>query len=265
VTDILAGNTNPGTNQFWGPVLQLRNTKDGSRRPAAAKTGTANDARDLATYGYLAPPKSSKYPGLAVGIWMGNSDHSNPRSSNPAISLTAAAPLWQAFVRQYTNDWPIAKFRRPKGLVKRTIDAYSGGSPGPWTRDRTSEWFIAGTQPGARKAVDESGLLYSRGCAGWMVDPLKAELGPSSWDRDVADWTRRARGGSGVGGRHESRTAYLWGRGSWGGPITGRCAAPRPEPVEPGPEVPDGEKPPPPTTEPAPGEPPPVDEGGGAG
>ena len=46
---------------------------------------------------------------------------------------------------------------------------------------------------------------------GWFVDPLKAELGPRSWDDDVLNWMARARSGVGVGGRLDSRTAYFWG------------------------------------------------------
>ena len=133
VTDILAGNTDPRQNPIWAEKLELRNGKGGSRRPAAVKTGTANEARDLATYGFL-PPAKDDGPALAVGIWMGNSDHSNPKSRKPATSLTAAAPLWRAFVRDYTKGWPVAKFSRPKGVVEATVDAWSGGKPGPWTR-----------------------------------------------------------------------------------------------------------------------------------
>ena len=82
-------------------------------------------------------------------------------------------------------------------MVAATIDAWSGGRPGPWTRDTTREWFIEGTQPGARKAIDRDGLLYRVGCGGWRVDPVKAELGRSAWRADVQDWLRRARGGVG--------------------------------------------------------------------
>jgi membrane peptidoglycan carboxypeptidase len=234
VTDILAGNTIPSQNPIWSAKLELRNTKNGSHRPAAVKTGTANDARDLATYGFLAPPASGGRPAIAVGVWMGNSDHSNPRARKPAISLTAAAPLWRAFVREYTQNWPISTFRRPKGVVKASIDKWSGGKPGPWTRQRISEWFIAGTQPGARREVDQAGLLYSVGCGGWRVDPVKAELGLRSWDDDVASWVARARAGPGVGGRFDSRTAYFWGESSWGGPLVGSCARPRPHDTKPG-------------------------------
>ena len=223
VTDILKGNTVPQINPFWGKVLHLEGP-NGKHRPVAAKTGTANDARDLATYGYLAPPKKgSRLPGLAVGIWVGNSDHSYPRTKKPAISLTAAAPLWHAFVRDYTRKWPITDFPRPPHIASAKIDAWSGGKPGPWTRSTIEELFIKGTEPGARTAVDPAGLLYSRNCGGWSVDPVKAELGSPSWDPDVRNWTERARRGIGVRGPEDTRTAYFFGEHTWGGPIIGSC------------------------------------------
>jgi membrane peptidoglycan carboxypeptidase len=242
VTNILAGNTEPKQNPIWSKVLELRNAPGRKHRPAAAKTGTANDARDLATYGYLPAPKDKDAPALAVGIWMGNSDHSTPRSKDPAISLTSAAPLWHAFVRDVSAKTPAPKFQAPKGIVKARIDAWSGGKPGSWTRDRIVELFIKGTQPGARHAVDRPGLLYTRSCGGWRVDPLKAELGPRSWDGDVANWIARARRGPGVRGPLDSRTAYFWGERSWGGPLIGSCV--RPKPVEKDRDKPPKEKPP---------------------
>ena len=258
VADILQGNTDPRQNPIWSKVLQVRNGPHGSRRPAAAKTGTANDARDLATYGFLAPPKpGSNAPGLAVGIWMGNSDHSNPRSRNPAISLSAAAPMWHAFVNEYSAKWPVTNFARPAGIVNARIDAWSGGRPGPWTRDTVVEKFIAGTQPG-HSSIDPAGLLYARACGGWRVDPLKAERGPSRWNDDVANWMARARRGVGVAGQFDSRTAYFWGRSGWGGTIMGPCPKPKPKP-KPKPEPPKdkgGDKP---------KDPKPPDPGGGAG
>ena len=168
-----------------GGQLAVYNGKGGSRRPVAVKTGTANDARDLATYGFLAPG-AGDHPSLAVGLWMGNSDHSNPKSKEPAISLTAAAPLWHAFVRDYSNGWPVTSFSRPGGVVRAKIDAWTGGKPGPWTRDTTTEWFIAGTQPGARNRPRRP--PHSQTCGSWQVDPP----GPS-WGRGFAGrrWTDR--------------------------------------------------------------------------
>ena len=139
--------------------------------------------------------------GLAVGVWLGNSDHSYPRSRKPATSLTAAAPLWRAFMRDYTRKWPITAFKRPKDVVRTKIDAWSGGRPGAWTRETTAEWFIRGTQPGSRKAIDKDGLLYRIGCGGWRVDPVQAELG-----------TRRLAGRR--GGLAAARAAWARRRGA---------------------------------------------------
>jgi membrane peptidoglycan carboxypeptidase len=227
VTDILAGNTDPAQNDIWAEKLMLRGP-NGKRRPTAAKTGTTNDARDLGTYGFLAPTKSGL--GLAVGVWMGNSDHSYPRSRKPATSLTGAAPLWRAFMRDYTKDWAATSFRRPQGLIKARIDAWTGGRPGPWTRETTSAWFIRGTQPGGKNAIDEDGMLYRVACGSWRVDPVKAEVGPAAWRADVANWLARARRGVGVTGRYDSSTAYFWGESSWGGPLAGGCYRPRFDP-----------------------------------
>jgi len=222
ISDVLAGNSDPSQNPIWATALALHNTTHGARRPAAAKTGTTDDVRDLSTYGFLAPPTDPNAPGLAVGVWLGNSDHSKPRTSNPANSL-AAANMWRSFVRDYTKNWPVAKFTPPDGVVKATIDAWTGGAPGPWTRGTRQEWFKRGTQPGAAHAIDKPGLLYGTGCGGWTVDPVKAELGPRAWDDDVANWLARARHGAGVKGPYGSHTAYLPGKSSWGGTLLGDC------------------------------------------
>ena len=83
VTDILAGNTNPNVNPFWGKFA-IHGTD--ARRPATLKTGTNNDAKDLNAYGYIAPPtdagRAEGAYALTVGVWNGNSD--NSRSRRPA-------------------------------------------------------------------------------------------------------------------------------------------------------------------------------------
>jgi membrane peptidoglycan carboxypeptidase len=225
ISDILNGNTDMRQNPIWASTLELRNGPGGRRRPAAVKTGTADAAADFGAYGFLAPPKDPKSPGLAVGVWMGNSDHSAPRTSDAPTSLVASGEMWHAFVREYTKKWPVADFQRPGGLVRERIDRFSGGKPGPWTHGTVDEWFIKGTQPDARRPVDEAGLLYSRACGTWVVDPAKAELGPNSWLDDVRAWTARARRGPGVKGPYGSTTAYFFGQHSWGGRLEGPCHA----------------------------------------
>ena len=248
--DILAGNTDPDQNPIWSEVLELRNGPAGEHRPTAVKTGTANDAKDLATYGFVGPPADPAAPAYAVGIWMGNSDHSTPQTEKPATSLTAAAPFWRAFVRDLTAGQPIADFVAPADtVVQAKIDAWTGGAPGGFTIATRKEWFAIGTEPGADEAVDPKGLLYRKECDVWRVDPRKAELGPEHWLDDVASWLARARMGRNVRGSYDSRTAYFWGRSGWGGPLAGAPCEPPPAP------------PPPPVD----GTVPPVDPGAGGG
>ena len=256
ISDILNGNTDMHQNRIWASTLELRNGPGGKRRPAAVKTGTADNNMDFGAYGFLAPPKEKSLPGLAVGIWMGNSDHSAPRTNDPPTSLEASGEVWHAFVRDYSRKWPVADFKRPDGLVRQRIDRWSGGKPGPWTHGTVEEWFIKGTQPSARHPVDQAGLLYSRACGTWVVDPVKAELGPDRWLDDVRAWVNRARRGTGVRGPYGSITAYFFGERSWGGQLAGPCEKPKDEGggndkhgPKPPPPPPDGT--PPPAIEPA--------------
>jgi membrane peptidoglycan carboxypeptidase len=253
VTEIMAGNTDPRQNPVWAKVLRLGNGPRGSRRPAAAKTGTTNETKDYATYGFLAPPKDSKAPGLVVGVWMGNSDHSESRGrGREVISLDGPARVWQAFMRDYTRSMPVSDFKPPAGLVRTRIDAWTGGRPGPWTSRTTTAWFIKGTQPGARKAVDPPGLMYVKACGGWRIDLTRGEP-ERAWRDDVQDWMRRAAKGAGRRGRYGTATAYLPGRGSWGGRMAGPCVAPPVQCVAPSPGMPGPTCPPVPAPSPGAG------------
>ena len=83
-------------------------------------------------------------------------------------------------MREYTNGWPVTQFKPPKGVVKATIDAWSGGKPGPWTKATTRNGSSTAPSPAPAGPVDPAGLLYSRSCGGYRVDLVKAELGPSA-------------------------------------------------------------------------------------
>ena len=201
VTDILAGNTDPKQNDIWAPKLELRGPGGTRRRPAAVKTGTTNDARDLGTYGFLPPTKSGL--GLVVGVWLGNSDHSYPRAAKPAISLTAAAPLWRAFMRDYTGSWAVSTFKPPKDVVRAQIDAWSGGRPGPWTRDtrfgmvhpRHAAGGAPGDRPERTPVPDRLWRLERRPAPGGarpgLVGGRRPELDGSSAPRRGRRWAVR--------------------------------------------------------------------------
>ncbi len=155
VTEIIAGNTDPKQNPVWAKILRLGNGPGGSRRPAAAKTGTTNETLDYATYGFLAPPKDPKAPGIVVGVWMGNSDHSESRGpGREIISLDGPARVWQAFMRDYTKSMPVARIRatrRPGASQDRRLDGGSAGPVHAADHDRAlHQGHAAGPQEGRR-------------------------------------------------------------------------------------------------------------------
>jgi membrane peptidoglycan carboxypeptidase len=245
VSDILAGNTDPKINPYWGEWA----VRDGSRRrPAAYKTGTTNDNRDVAAYGFLPEPKSTKQPALAVGVWMGNSDNS---PNDGKLSLQTSAPLWSAIMSEISKGTPIARFSssKPKGLVTARVDAISGLLPGPFTNKTVEELFVEGTVPkqrdNLRVAVDidaATGDLWAEGCAGPKVtrgfmDFSRAErsFGFDRWLRYDRGWAVRAARGPGVrGGPEGTRTMYFYDRrfhpygANWGGKFkpTKTCTPP---------------------------------------
>lgn len=119
--------------------------------PAAVKTGTTNDFRDNWTVGYT--------PGLAVGIWTGNTDNSEMLDIS---GLDGAAPLWSAYMQGvYSNadlvtrlavngNQPAADFTPPAGLEEKPLCALSSATIGSieCTPDG-SEWVLSGTDAAA--------------------------------------------------------------------------------------------------------------------
>jgi membrane peptidoglycan carboxypeptidase len=240
ITDILAGNTDVKINPFWGKWAIY----DGkTRRPAAYKTGTTSDNRDVAAYGFLAPPADPAAPAYAVGIWMGNSDNS---PNDGKLSLDTSAPLWSSILTEISKGTKIAAFKPPAGLQTMAVDAFTGLAPGPFTTRKVTEYFLPGTAPTQKEtlrvgvAVDAaSGLLWQDGCAGPRVvrgyfDLSEVESNFPAWQKANAAWGARAARGPGVrGGPKSTRTSYFYtsafapfGR-SWGAPFAPRSLCPK--------------------------------------
>ncbi len=238
VTDILAGNTQPKVNPYWGEFAIYKGNR---RRPAAYKTGTTNDNRDVHAYGYLAPPASKKVPGLAVGVWMGNSDNQPNRGS---LSLDSSAPLWSAILQEISAKYAVTNFKAPSGLVTANVDAFTGLKPGPFTRKTVKELFIKGTVPTERETIrvsreidKASGLLWREGCVGPRVTKgffnlNEVESNFPNWQKANRGWAARAAKGPGRrGGPEGTRTSYFYTSGfapygrSWGAPFapTAKC------------------------------------------
>jgi membrane peptidoglycan carboxypeptidase len=231
ITDILEGNTIASVNRYWAMWAVY---DKGERRPAAYKTGTTDENKDIDAFGYVAPPKDPEAPAIAVGIWLGNSDAD---IVNPVTSVSSAAPLWHHIISDVTKGTPIEKFKRPNGIVDVEVDAWSGLRPGPGTQSTVSELFIDGTQESLRRddmhstrAIDAAtDLLWDEGCTGpkeerYFLDFSNVESRFPKWQRANQGWAERAARGPGrLGGPRRTPTAYFFdgflvpfGR-TWGG------------------------------------------------
>ena len=236
MTDILAGNTNPNVNPFWG---KFAITGPDGRRPATLKTGTNNDAKDLNAYGYIAPPtdagrrpartRSRSASGTAT---RDNSLVSTP--GQPLFSIDVSTYVWQGFLQEATpspgRSTDFAPARRPGPGQDRPVDRVA--SRGPAT-SRSTSGSSPGTEP--KDAVPVGHVRRGRP----RRRPGSDEPATANWMTADRDWLRRAKRGPGVsgGGPDRTRTAYFYngvfqpyGR-SWGALVGGHgCAAPSPSP-----------------------------------
>ena len=232
VSDILAGNTVPTTNPFWGK-FELT-SKDGKHRPATLKTGTNNDAKDLNAYGYIAPPteegrKNGEYA-LAVGVWNGNSDNSLVSTAGaPLFSIDVSTFVWQGFLDKVTKGWAVNDFRRPDGLVEKTVDPFTGVLALPGGRKIAELYLADGPQP---RSVGADGSMRRGDPSGGVVRGRPRRPG----SRPIVTGSARARRGPGaIGGPERTRSSYFYdgrftpyGR-SWGPIANGPgCASPTP-------------------------------------
>jgi penicillin-binding protein 1A len=105
-------------------------------RPAAAKTGTAQDHRDAWFVGFT--------PELVAGVWIGFDDHSplGPRETGAG----AALPAWLSFMQAAVGGRPPADFVPPPGVELAPIDPASGLRAAAQGSAPTLA-FLAGTAP----------------------------------------------------------------------------------------------------------------------
>lgn len=101
VTNILADNA--ARAPVFGEHSPLTLGED---TPVAAKTGTTQEARDAWVVGYTS--------GIAVGVWVGNND--NTPMSQKGAGISAAGPLWNAFMREALKLYAAQPFTEPKPI-----------------------------------------------------------------------------------------------------------------------------------------------------
>ncbi|MCW3488903.1 transglycosylase domain-containing protein [Dethiobacter alkaliphilus] len=128
MTDMMKSVLQTGTGRSLGPIVN---------RPAAGKTGTSQDSRDVYMVGYT--------PELVSAVWVGNDDNL-PMPGQTGSGL--AGPAWANFMREALRDVPARDFARPDGLVSVQVCPDTGMLHNPrCSLDPITEFFIAGTQP----------------------------------------------------------------------------------------------------------------------
>ncbi|HZK18399.1 MAG TPA: penicillin-binding transpeptidase domain-containing protein, partial [Clostridia bacterium] len=116
-------------------------------RPAAGKTGTSDDNKDLWFAGYTTD--------LTCVVWVG---YDEPKRIPNAFGGTYAAPIWATVMRQAHVGVPVRDFTQPEGIVVATVDSKSGLKPGPLTPEEhlVTDKFARGTVP---SEVDNTHVL----------------------------------------------------------------------------------------------------------
>jgi penicillin-binding protein 1A len=106
-------------------------------RPAAGKTGTAQEHRDAWFVGFT--------PDLCAGVWVGFDDHSplGPRETGAG----AALPPWLSFMQAALGGRPPAEFRAVPGVELARVDPATGLLAQPDQAGAPFVPFLAGTAP----------------------------------------------------------------------------------------------------------------------
>ena len=106
-------------------------------RPAAGKTGTNQDLKDLMFVGFT--------PDVACGAWMGYDDFTS--MGKHFTAATKVLPWWTEFMQKAHQGLPIRNFEVPSDIVFAKIDADSGYLALPTCPKVTLAAFKKGTDP----------------------------------------------------------------------------------------------------------------------
>ena len=108
--------------------------------PAAGKTGTTNDYRDVWYMGFTSD--------LVTGIWMGMDEPDKIMGNAQGGRLVA--PAWTAMMKDiYERREAPPPWRQPEGLTVEMVDVKTGFRATPFCpiTDLVTEYFIPGTEP----------------------------------------------------------------------------------------------------------------------
>jgi penicillin-binding protein 1C len=159
-------------------------------RPAAAKTGTTTDWRDVWTVGYT--------PQIVTGVWVGNNDNIPMEGLSSSVG---AGPIWHNVMeRIYDEGYAqrvlgevVDNFTKPPGLTTVEVCAISGLLPNEHCPNRVKALFIEGTEPTeycnvhrVERINRQSGKLATACTPPELVEERVYEVYPP----EAADWVR---------------------------------------------------------------------------
>ena len=210
MTDILKDTTQPSRDFIFGSWTNIG-------RPAALKTGTTDNLKDVYSVGYV--------PSLVTGVWMGNAN-GDSMSSRDFSSAMGPGVLWRDYMKEALDGVPAADWERPANIVQATVvvapGAFGGyGSgllPSSLTPFSMTEFFVRGTVP---TQVDNWWVAGCPGPDGTARVALKPqERAPGNvWQKYTDQWIKAANAGS-----------YSYGRYSWNLIGSEPCPSPSPSP-----------------------------------
>ena len=156
-------------------------------RPAAGKTGTTDEGKDIWFAGYTRD--------LVGVVWIG---YDQPTRMPRDYGGTYPAKIWREVMTRAHKDQPVQNFVRPAGIVSATVDSKSGLLPGPNTPPEhlVTDLFAAGTVPSETDNVHvlaevcaTTGQLPNEYCPD-RITRVMLKL-PYSVSENVADYDQR--------------------------------------------------------------------------
>ena len=127
-------------------------------RPAAGKTGTAQQWRDAWFAGYI--------PQLTAAVWVGfpkrQASMVPPRTRTRVTGGSFPAQIWNAFMTKATKGMPVEQFEKPRSTYVTVVVDVTRGCvlpEGMWADNVKTVTFVAGTQPKKCRADDGVALL----------------------------------------------------------------------------------------------------------
>jgi membrane peptidoglycan carboxypeptidase len=223
MTDILKDTTQPSRDFIFGSWTTIG-------RPAALKTGTTDNLKDVYSVGYV--------PQLVTGVWMGN-NNGDLMSQRDFFSAMGPGVLWREYMKEVLTGVEAKDWERPANVVTANVvtapGAFGGyGSgllPSKLTPFATPEIFLKGTEPRT------SDNWYVQSCPkpdGTSTVGMRVrEVGPAVWSSYTQRWIADAKKGG-----------HSYGRYSWSLVTEEACpspsATPSPTPSPSGPPRPSG-------------------------